>query len=145
MELKFMNTNSWAFPNMFDVARNRVSTMTDTKSIVNRVKLLILTEPTELYMNPTYGVGLRQHMFKYNTDNEIAIIRDKIVEQLRIWEPCVDPDATKVERGLKYTGTSDVAEVNQLNQLNLTVTLQSIYGDELSVKLSEDDFNGLNL
>lgn len=140
-----MNTNSWAFPNMFDVARNRVSTMVDNKSIANRVKLLILTEPTELYMNPSYGVGLRQHLFKYNNDNEVALIKDKIIEQLRIWEPCVNPDATKVERGLKYTGQTVVDQVSDINHLKLTVTLETIYGDQLPIKFSENDFKGLNL
>lgn len=140
-----MNTTSWSFPNMFDVARNRVSTMQDTKSIANRVKLLMLTEPTELYMNPSYGVGLRRHLFKYNTDNEVAIIKDRIIEQLRIWEPCVNPDATKVERGLKYTGMTDSDQVGDINHLKLTVTLETIYGDQLSITLDNSDFNGLNV
>ena len=138
-----MNTNSWAFPNMFDVARNKVSTMNDNASIANRVKLLILTEPTELYMNPTFGVGLKRHMFKYNTDNEIAIIRDRIVEKLKIWEPCVNADATKVERGLLYTGQNRDDSVADQDHLMLTVTLESIYGDTLSIQFDENDFIGL--
>ena len=139
-----MNTTSWSFPNMFDVARNKVSVMTDTKSIANRVKLLILTEPTELYMNPSYGVGLKRHLFQYNTDNEVAIIKDRIIEQLRIWEPCVNPDSTQVERGLKYTGMTDSDQVGDINHLKLTVTLETIYGDQLSITLDNSDFNGLN-
>ena len=139
-----MNTTSWSFPNMFDVARNKVSVMSDTKSIANRVKLLILTEPTELYMNPTYGVGLKRHRFQYNTDNEVAIIKDRIIEQLRIWEPCVNPDSTQVERGLKYTGMTDSDQVGDINHLKLTVTLETIYGDQLSITLDNSDFNGLN-
>ena len=140
-----MNTTSWAFPNMFDVARNRVSVMNDTKSIANRVKLLILTEPTELYMNPTYGVGLKRFLFQYNTDNVVAMIRDRIVEQLRIWEPCVNPDATQVERGLKYTGMTESDQVGDINHLKLTVTLETIYGDQLSIVLDNNDFKGLNI
>lgn len=140
-----MNTTSWAFPNMFDVARNRVSVMNDTKSIANRVKLLILTEPTELYMNPTYGVGLKRFLFQYNTDNVVAMIRDRIVEQLRIWEPCVNPDATQVERGLKYTGMTESDQVGDINHLKLTVTLETIYGDQLSIVLDNSDFKGLNI
>lgn len=140
-----MNTTSWAFPNMFDVARNRVSIMNDNKSIANRVKLMILTEPTELYMNPSFGVGLRRHLYKYNTDNEVALIRDRIVEKLRMWEPCVNADATRVERGLLYTGQTSVEEVGDMNHLKLTVTLETIYGDQLSIELTENDFKGLNL
>ena len=138
-----MNTTSWAFPNMFDGARNKVSVMTDSKSITNRVKLLILTEPTELYMNPTFGVGLKRHMFKYNTDNEIAIIRDRIVEKLKIWEPCVNADATTVVRGLQYTGQNNDSYISSQDRLELTVTLQSIYGETLAIELTENDFVGL--
>lgn len=140
-----MNTNSWSFPNMFDVARNRVSVMQDTKSIANRVKLLMLTEPTELYMNPTYGLGLRRYLFQYNTDNVVSIIKDKLIEQLRIWEPCVNADATTVERGLHYTGNSKDNEAADLNKLNLTVTLQTVYGDQLSVNITGDDFKGYSI
>ncbi len=138
-----MNTNSWSFPNLFDVARNKVSVMTDNRSIVNRVRLLILTEPTELYMNPTFGVGLKRHLFKYNTDNEVALIRDRIVEKLKIWEPCVVADATTVVRGLKYTGQSDDDLMSDQDHLKLTVTLQSIYGEKLVIELTENDFVGI--
>ena len=138
-----MNTNSWAFPNMFDVARNKVSIMNDSASIANRVKLLILTEPTELYMNPTFGVGLKRHMFKYNTDNEIALIRDRIVEKLKIWEPCVNADATTVVRGLQYTGQDNDSYVGDQDRLLMTVTLQTIYGDQLYIQFDENDFVGL--
>lgn len=139
-----MNTNSWAFPNMFDVSRNKISTMTDSASIANRVKLLILTEPTELYMNPTFGVGLKRHLFKYNTDNEIAIIRDRIVEKLKIWEPCVIADATTVVRGLQYTGSNEDNMISDQDHLRMTVTLQTIYGDELPIEFTENDFVGLS-
>ena len=140
-----MNTTSWSFPNMFDVARNRVSVMNDNKSIANRVKLLILTEPTELYMNPSFGVGLKRHLYKYNTDNEVALIRDRIVEKLRIFEPCVNPDATKVERGLKYTGQTASDQVGDVNHLKLTVTLETVYGDQLSIEFDENDFVGIRV
>ena len=138
-----MNTNSWAFPNMFDVARNKISTMTDNASIANRVRLLILTEPTELYMNPTFGVGLKRHMFKYNTDNEIALIRDRIVEKLKIFEPCVKADSTKVERGLLYTGQNRDANDADQDHLMITVTLESIYGETLYIQFDERDFVGI--
>lgn len=61
-------TNSLSFPNMFDVARNKVGVISDNESIVNRSRLLILTEPTELYHNPDFGVGLKRHLWHYNTE-----------------------------------------------------------------------------
>jgi len=129
-----MNTSSFSFPNMFDVARGKIAVASDRESISSRVKLLILSEPTELYMNPRYGVGLKKYMYQYNNDNVIALIRDNIIEQLRLWEPYVDPDKTIVERGLNYSGSS---EFQYGNRLEITVTVFSTFGDEISLAFSE--------
>ena len=55
-------TTSLAFPNMFNIATNQVSVIEDTTSVANRTRLLILTEPTELYNNPDFGVLPYQHL-----------------------------------------------------------------------------------
>lgn len=135
-----MICSSFSFPNMFDVARNKVNLYNDTKSITNRVKLLLLTEPTELYMNPTFGVGLKKYMFTYTNDNTVAIIKDKLVEQLRLWEPEVIPDETIVERGLAYTEDGAESDPNELNKLKLTVTLKTIYMQTLSFSVGQEDY-----
>ena len=44
-------TTSLAFPNMFNITTNQVSVIENTNSVANRTRLLILTEPTELYNN----------------------------------------------------------------------------------------------
>lgn len=140
-------TNSIAWPNLIDVSRNRVSIVEDNVSIVNRSKLLILTEPTELYNNPDFGVGLKRHLFQYNNENQKAIIRDRIVEQLRLHEPCVDPDKTTFADGLLYTGSQDSASLAQdANRLKMTVGLSTIYGDNVNIQLNsnvDDDPQGI--
>lgn len=131
-------TNSLAFPAMFDVSRNKVSVLSNNASIVNRVRLLLLTEPTELYNNPTFGVGLKQYLFQYNTENSKAIIQDKIKEKLRVFEPSVDADSTKFADGLLFSGSEDSASVKQsYNKLDLTVALSTMYGDSVTVKLND--------
>lgn len=128
-----MNTSSIGFPNMFDVARNSVSHYGDNASVASRVKLLLLTEPTELYGEPTYGVGLKKYMFQYNTDNIITLIREKLVEQLQKWEPYVVAEKTEVQRGLLYSGTSGVTAVDP-NHLQLTVIVYTTYGETLHIE-----------
>lgn len=124
---------------MLDVANNTVSVIEDNASIVNRTKLLILTEPTELYNNPDFGVGLKRHLWQYNTENQKAIIRDRIVEQLRINEPCVDADRTTFADGLLFTGSQDTMNIEQdYNRLKMTVGLSTIFGDTVSVELNSD-------
>lgn len=133
------STTSLSFPTMFDVARNTVSVVEDTKSVVNRTRLLILTEPTELYMNPDFGVGLRRHIWQYNVDNQKAIIKDRIIEQLRKHEPCVKPDETQIADGLLFTGSHDNNDVIQdYNRLKMTVAMITVFGDNAEVTLNNE-------
>lgn len=136
-----MNATSLSFPNMFDVSRNKVNVFVDSRAVTSRVKLLLLTEPTELYMVPNFGVGLKKYMFTYNNDNTIALIKDKLIEQLRIWEPCVIPEDTIVERGLAYTEAAMQGDEAINNILKLTITLTTIDGNKASVEISDKDLN----
>lgn len=138
-----MICSSMSWPNMFDVARNKVNVYTNMKSITNRVKLLILTEPTELYMTPNFGVGLRKYMFTYNNDNTIAMIKDALIEQLRIWEPRVVAEKTTVTRGRSVGIQSNQEYSDHMNKLDLVVKLTTIYGNEVSVEVNENDVSGL--
>lgn len=133
-----INTNSIAFPNMFDIARNKVAVIDDNQSIVNRTRLLMLTEPTELYHEPNFGVGLKQYIFHYNTENQKAIVQDRIKEQLRLHEPYVDPDKTQFADGLLFTGNDTQQPNQEYNRLKMTVALSCIYGDQLEVKLNDE-------
>jgi phage baseplate assembly protein W len=134
------NTTSLSFPNLFDIARNTVAVKVGNASITNRTKLLILTEPTELYNNPTFGVGLKQYLWQYNTPNTKAIIQERIKNQLREHEPCVDPDKTQFSDGLLYTEGMQESSVADLNKLKMTVGLQTIYKDtvNMTIDLSEE-------
>lgn len=131
-------TTSLAFPNMIDVSSNRVNLVEDAESVVNRVRLLMLTEPTEVYKEPNQGVGLRKHIWQYNTENQKAIIKDKIVEQLRLYEPCVIPDNTQFADGLLFTGSNDLTNIEQeYNKLKLTVSLDLSFGDTAEIYLND--------
>lgn len=130
------NTTSLKWPNMFDVSRNRVVVAEDNQSVVNRTKLLLMTEPTELYMNPDFGIGLRRHIFQYNTDNQKAIIKDRIIKQLRLHEPCVVPEDTVLADGLVFTGGQDDPE-QKYNKLESTCMLVTKFGNQLEVTLND--------
>ena len=136
-------TNSLSFPNLFDVSRNTVAVKTGRDSITNRTRLLMLTEPTELYNNPTFGVGLKQFLWQYNTPNTKAIIQERIKAQLAEHEPCVEADKTKFADGLLFTDMdNDNSVMSDINALKMTVALQSIYQDQLEVSFdlqSEQD------
>ncbi len=130
-------TNSIKFPNLIDVASNRVGLYTDDESVVNRTRLLLLSDTTSLYNNPTFGAGLKRYLFQYNNKNTVALVKDKIVEQLREHEPCVDPDHTSFADGLLFSEEGVSTNSSEFNHLKMTVGLRTIYNTELEV-----EFNG---
>lgn len=134
-------TNSWAWPNIFNVSQNQVNIVEDNKSIVSRTRLLILSEPTSLFNSPDFGVGLKRHLWQYNTENQKAIIKDRIVAQLKLNEPSVLPEKTQYANGLLFTG-SPSDDINQdYNQLKMTVAVVTNYNETLEVTV-EDGSNG---
>lgn len=140
-------TNSLSFPNMFDPIRNRVATKTDNASVVNRTRLLMLTEPTELYNEPNFGVGLKRYLWQYNNDNTKAMVQDRIKEQLRMFEPCVDAEATEFTDGLIFSGSQDT--VQNFNRLEMSVGLKTIFGNVENINLADlqeiiDKYNGVD-
>lgn len=123
-------TNSIKFPNMIDVASNRVGLYTDNESVVNRTRLLFLSDQNSLYNNPSFGLGLKRFLFTYNSPNTVAIIKDQMVEKLREFEPCVDPDQTSFADGLLFT---EKEPVENFNHLKMTVGLRTVYNDDVEV------------
>ena len=133
-------TTSLSFPNMFNLSNNRVAVDEDLKAVTTRSRLLILSEPTELYNNPNFGVGLKRHLWKYNTENERAAIKDRIIEQLRLHEPDVVPEQTQFTDGLLFTGENNgINSATQANELNMTVALQTTFGKQISIDLNSDE------
>ena len=130
-------TNSWAWPNIFNVSQNQVNVVEDNKSIVSRTRLLILSEPTSLFNSPDFGVGLKRHLWQYNTENQKAIIKDRIVAQLKLNEPSVFPEKTQYANGLLFTG-SPSDDINQdYNQLKMTVAVVTNYNETVEVTVED--------
>lgn len=132
-------TTSLAFPNMFNITTNQVAVLEDTVSVANRTRLLILTEPTELYNNPDFGVGLKRHLWKYNTDAERGLLKDKITEQLRLHEPCVYAENTQYSDGLLFSEEQPQDALTAHNTLALTVALQTVFKEDVKVTLNSED------
>lgn len=130
-------TNSLAFPAMFDIARNRVAVVEDNISVVNRSRLLLLTEPTELFNEPQFGGGLKRFLWQYLAPNTKAMVRDRIVEQLRVYEPSCDAEKTSFADGLLFTGSNEASISEEYSSLKMTVGLQTIYGDTVEVSWNE--------
>lgn len=130
-----MKTSSLSFPNMINVAQNTVSVLEDEQSVVNRSRLLILTEPTEIYNEPNQGVGLKRHLFQYNNENQKAIIKDRIVEQLRIHEPQCNAEHTQFSDGNLFSNSPD-SYTQKYNRLEMTVAIETVFGATVNIDLA---------
>jgi phage baseplate assembly protein W len=131
------NTTSWNFPNIFNVAQNTVSVKEDEASIANRVRLLILTEPTEVYNDVNQGVGLKKYIGRYNDINVRTELKSKIIEKLRMYEPDVIADKTLWSDELEFTNTDNNIDTGTAgDKLNMTIALQTVYGTVVTVDLS---------
>ena len=126
---------------MFNVSQNRVTVYEDSRSVVNRTRLLMLTNPTELYNSPEFGLGLARHMWKYNNENEKSIILDRLKEQLRLYEPYVNPDETTYSNGLLFTGSTPDYEAAKANELEMTVALSTTFAENVSVTVGTEDIS----
>lgn len=129
-------TSSISFPKMFDTTRNMVSVKIDNDSVVNRTRLLLLTDPTSMYNSPEIGVGMRKYLWQYNTENTKAMLQDNIREQLRRYEPCVDADTTVFIDGLIFSEEeSAIQQTVDFQQLKFTVGLHTIFGEDIEIGL----------
>jgi len=62
------------------------------ENIKQNFKNLILTSPGERIMLPTFGVGIKQHLFELNKEIVFNEIKSDIEEQVSIWMPFLNID-----------------------------------------------------
>lgn len=132
-----MYTSSLAWPSMFDLARNRVGVLENGPAIVSRTRLLLLTNPTELFNKPRQGVGLPRYLWQYNSENTRAMIQDRVKDQLREHEPYVYADQTSFADSCLFTGKSGdgVPKFTDEQRMEMTIGLSTVYGDTLEVTI----------
>lgn len=128
------NTNSFAWPNIFNVSQNRVAIFEDNQSVLSRCRLLMLTEPTELYNEVEQGVGLKRYMFRYNNDNVKAEICDRCKAQFALHEPSVNAPNTQWKSGLlTQDGENPIVKSDESHHLKMTISVETVYGDILEI------------
>jgi phage baseplate assembly protein W len=61
------------------------------------IRVLLLTEPGERLMREAFGCGLRRFLFEPNTVTTRALIREQIMNALKVWELRVSVEDVTVE------------------------------------------------
>ena len=89
------------FPIVKD-ALGLLKTVTGTPAVKGDLLQLLLTNPGERVMLPTFGTPLRTLVFEQNTDVLAARARELIIAAIRDWEPRV----TILELTVENSGTN---------------------------------------
>lgn len=120
---------------MINIAQNSIGILQDSNSIKNRLALLIKTEPTELFMNPEFGVGLKQYMWQYNNDTMRPIIEQKLVDKITQFEPSVIPESIEFKQTHDASITDATVTQEEANTFNITIVMQTNYGDTIEITI----------
>lgn len=56
-------------------------------NIRESIRLILMTEPGERLMRPTFGAGLRRFLHEPNVAATHRLIEERIIDALRRWEP----------------------------------------------------------
>ena len=91
-------------PLLKDPADGYALNKTYREMVAQNLKMVVLTAPGERIMEPTFGVGLRNYLFKNNTKQTYHEIESKIREQVSFYLPFVTIIEVKIEDYLKETG-----------------------------------------
>ncbi len=75
--------------------------------VQQNLKTLLLTAPGERIMDSSYGVGLRNFLFQPSTPVNIEIIRQRIIDQIKIYMPFV------LVTGLQIENTSTAPDIDE--------------------------------
>ena len=88
-------------PLMKDPADGYALNKTYREMVSQNLKMIVLTAPGERIMEPNFGVGLRNYLFKQNTQQTYHEIESRIREQISTYLPFVTIIQVKIEDYLK--------------------------------------------
>jgi len=100
------------------------STYTTQNAIKNNLINFFLTEPGEIYLNPTFGGGLRSFIFEQISSNTIETLQEDVQSKINTYFPNVrvsslevfeDPNYNTINVSIKYnivdTAISDQIQI----------------------------------
>jgi len=78
-------------------ADGRLAWSGDEANVRESIRVILLTEPGERLMRPSFGCGLRRFLFEPNTPTTRALIRERLARAISDWEPRVRLEEVEVE------------------------------------------------
>jgi phage baseplate assembly protein W len=89
----------WAHPVAPDAFLHHLSYADGPEKVRQSLKLILLTEPGERVMRPTFGCGLGQFLMEPNTIATRALIAAEVRRAIELWEPRVQLKEVTTDTG----------------------------------------------
>ena len=108
----------------FDAPGVFYSTYTTQNAIKNNLINFFLTNPTERYLNPTFGGGLRAFIFEQITSNNLESLKEDVQSKLIRYFPNV------------VIGSLDVLQNPDINTITVSLTynvIDTAISDEIQI------------
>ncbi|GGX10454.1 MULTISPECIES: GPW/gp25 family protein [Undibacterium] len=112
-DTSFLGTG-WSFPPEFS-KRGKVSMVSAEEDIRQSLLILLSTSPGERVMQPSFGCGLKHHVYENIDESTITLLKDLITRAILFFEPRV-----KLEMIL-----SDISESYE-GKINFTIVYRVI-------------------
>lgn len=105
VDLSFLGTG-WGFPPEFS-RRGAVRMVSAEEDIGESLRLLLGTTPGERVMQPSFGCGLKAHVYDSINESTITILKDVISRAILFFEPRVVLDHILVDSSAEMEGRLD--------------------------------------
>lgn len=101
----FLGTG-WSFPPEFS-RRGKVSMVSAEEDIKQSLLILLSTSPGERVMQPTFGCGLKHHVYENIDESTVTILKDLITRAILFFEPRVKLEMILSDASAAYEGRLD--------------------------------------
>lgn len=99
----FLGTG-WSFPPRFDQVSGCVAMTADEEDIAASLQILFGTLRGERFLNPKYGLNLRELLFEPMSTTMTTFVKDNIRTNILVYEPRIAVENLALDTSRQYEG-----------------------------------------
>ncbi|HEX4909586.1 MAG TPA: GPW/gp25 family protein [Permianibacter sp.] len=99
----FLGTG-WSFPPRFDSVSGSVAMTADEEDIAASLQILFGTLRGERFLNPKYGLNLRELLFEPMSTTMTTFVKDNIRTNILVYEPRIAVENLALDTSRQYEG-----------------------------------------
>jgi phage baseplate assembly protein W len=116
-QTSFLGTG-WSFPPEFVRETGTVLMTSDEEDIQASLRILLGTGPGERFLNPEYGLNMRELLFDPMTTTMKTLVKDRIRTAILIYEPRINLISCDLDDSAQYEGVIRVLIEYQVRATN---------------------------